>query len=39
MEDRSDGDSLPLLAAAGSGGVIAQLALGGGPLGVIAGGG
>jgi hypothetical protein len=38
MEERSEGESLSLLAAAGSGGVIAQLALGSGPLGVIAGG-
>src|SRR4051794_34708234 len=37
MEDQTDGDPLPLLAAAGMGGAVAQLALGTGPLGAFAG--
>jgi hypothetical protein len=38
MEDRADGDALPLLAAAGASGALAEVVLGSGPVGTFAGG-
>src|SRR4051812_21187344 len=38
MEDRADGDSLPLLAGAGASGALAEVVLGSGPIGTFAGG-
>ncbi len=39
MQDQPGGDDLPVLAAAGAGGVVAELALGGGPVSAVVAGG